>query len=72
MESYETELKTPKWAHKPDIDITNTVYHNLKGLKAQFVHIKGHQDKHQHNKPISFIAELNVMVDELASQQRQK
>jgi hypothetical protein len=71
MESYETELQTPKWAHKPDIDITNTVHRNLKGMKAQFVHIKGHQDTTRSDKPISFTAELNVMADTLASQQRQ-
>jgi hypothetical protein len=71
MESYITEAITPKWSHKPDVDITNTVHMNLIGINAHFRHVKGHQEKSKSNKQKSFHSTLNIMADELATRQRQ-
>jgi hypothetical protein len=71
MESYRNETITPKWAHKPDADITTVAHNNIRDMNAQFIHIKGHQDKGISDKPLKFTAAMNIKADGLAAQQRQ-
>jgi hypothetical protein len=70
MESYTSEKITPKWTHFPDIDITNIAHAQSKNLTPQFRHVKEHQNDQSGNTNISFPAQLNIMADSLATQQR--
>jgi hypothetical protein len=51
MEIYSNDIVTSKWALKADADITLVAHKNMIGMNAQFIHIKGHQDKRSTEKP---------------------
>jgi hypothetical protein len=70
MEIYSNDIVTSKWALKADADITLVAHKNMIGMNAQFIHIKGHQDKRSTEKPLNLM-KLNIKADELATQQRQ-
>jgi ribonuclease HI len=70
MEQLRLETPSAKWNLSPDADILKLTHNILAEIPINFVHIKGHQDKHE-GKSISFSAQLNVMADELAVRQRQ-
>jgi hypothetical protein len=69
MESYRTTIPHSRWNLRPDADITNRAYEQITGIPVQYIHVKSHQDN-QNPKELGFDAELNIMADELATQQR--
>jgi hypothetical protein len=72
MEHLQTETQTAKWNLRPDADILNLAFKLLQDIPANYTHIKGHQDKVKSDKPLSFWAQMNIMADELATQQCEK
>jgi hypothetical protein len=71
MERYSTSQAMAKWVHDPDIDVTNMVQENLRGIEAQFLHVKSHQDRQHNQTKLSFPAQLNGRADQLATGQQE-
>jgi hypothetical protein len=71
MESYGSKKITARWMHLPDIDITNIAHDKTKDLEPQFLHVKSHQNnQNASSSKLSYPAQLNIMADALATQQR--
>jgi lipopolysaccharide export system protein LptC len=71
MESYRVSIKHSKWNIRADADITNKANEYLRHIPASIAHVKSHQDEGQNNKILTFDAQLNIIADALASQQRE-
>jgi hypothetical protein len=70
MESFRKEHAHPKDIFNPHADIIRMAHRLLQPFAADYVHIKGHQDKMANRQGLSFDAKLNIMADELAQNQQ--
>jgi hypothetical protein len=71
MESYSTSIRHSCWNLRSDADITNKANENLHDIPTTFAHVKSHQDETDDSKTLKFDAQLNVLADALATQQRE-
>jgi hypothetical protein len=71
MESYDGNIRHSKWNLRSDADITNKAYYYLRHIPGSLIHVKSHQDEGRETKTITFDAQLNIMADALATQQRE-
>jgi hypothetical protein len=71
MMVYKTNMITGKSTQWPDSDITISAHYHLKNLKAQYLHVKSHQDKNNNEATttLQLPAKLNKIADELARNQ---
>jgi hypothetical protein len=69
LEGY-SQIYTPKWNLRPDEDITKLAHKLLHTIPHQLTHVKSHQDNIKSDKKLPFPAVMNIMADQLASQQR--
>jgi enamine deaminase RidA (YjgF/YER057c/UK114 family) len=72
MESYRDEIWHSKWNLRSDSDITNKAHEYLRNIPAVLVHVKSHQDNEKEMSALSFDAQLNIMADAMATQQRDR
>jgi hypothetical protein len=63
---YDASTITGKSTQWPDADITITTNYKLHKLKAQYLHVKSHQDKYNDTTKLNFPARMNKIADELA------
>jgi hypothetical protein len=70
MESYKGNIRHSKWNLRSDADITNKAQEYLRHIPGTLVHVKSHQDEAKETKTITFDAQLNIIADALATQQR--
>jgi hypothetical protein len=71
MESYRATIPSLRWNLRPDADITNLANKQIRTIPAQYIHVKSHQDANK-GENLSYEAQLNIMADELATQQRRQ
>jgi ribonuclease HI len=70
MESYKATIRHSKWNLRSDSDITNKAHEYLRHIPASLVHVKSHQDDGKDNSKLTFDAQMNIMADAMATQQR--
>jgi hypothetical protein len=71
MEGYKTQVPVPRWNLRSDEDITSVANTLLRTIPARILlHIHSHQDENTEWQQLKFPAQLNIMADELATQQR--
>jgi hypothetical protein len=71
MESYRNRVPNSRWNLRPDADITNKANGYLRRIPAILEHVKSHQDEANETKNLTFSANLNIIADALATQQRE-
>jgi hypothetical protein len=71
MESYNNRVPHSRSNLRPDADITNRAHVYLRHIPASLEHVKSHQDEATENKNLPFSANLNIIADALATQQRE-
>jgi hypothetical protein len=72
MDSYTSAINNAQWNLRSDADITNQAYDNLSRIPASYIHVKSHQDnKDTDLEKLPFNAQMNIMADALATQQRE-
>jgi hypothetical protein len=47
MEGYDRWISVPRWNLRPDEDVTTTAHKLLRGIPAEFLHVKSHQARQQ-------------------------
>jgi hypothetical protein len=72
MESYHENIRHSRWNLRSDADITNKAHYYLRHIPATLVHVKSHQDDTKDNRLLPFDAQLNIMADAMATQQREQ
>jgi hypothetical protein len=72
MESYNLAIRHSQWNLRSDADITNQANKNLHKIPATFIHVKSHQDSGKDIDKLTFNAQLNILADALATQQREE
>jgi ribonuclease HI/enamine deaminase RidA (YjgF/YER057c/UK114 family) len=70
MESYQENIRHSRWNLRSDADITNKAHSYLQHIPAILVHVKSHQDEAKDSRFLNFDAQLNIMADAMATQQR--
>jgi hypothetical protein len=70
MESYQANIPHSKWNLRSDSDITNKAHEYLRHIPAVLTHVKSHQDNGKEICTLSFDAQMNILADTLATQQR--
>jgi hypothetical protein len=71
MESYSMSIRHSRWNLRSDADITNTANKNFNNIPATLIHVKSHQDETKDSETLKFEAQINVLADALATQQRE-
>jgi hypothetical protein len=71
MESYRVSIQHSKWNLRSDADITNKAHEYLRHIPASIIHVKSHQDEGKDNSLLTFDAQMNIIADAMATQQRE-
>jgi hypothetical protein len=70
MESYRANIRHSKWNLRSDSNITKKAHEYLQHIPASLIHVKSHQDDGKENCELTFDAQMNIMADAMATQQR--
>jgi hypothetical protein len=70
MEGYDRWVAVPRWNLQPDEDVTKTAHKLLRGIPAEFLHVKSHQDNKREWESLPLQVRMNIMADDQATRQR--